>query len=279
MVVIGADFSELELSRRSDADEILPFFNFSSHFTQLSGHSKQAVSLLDAPVINIAQSRGAFGEQGGRGDSHRGIRDMIHIHIDGIQFAARAGDIIIAPGNGCAHFFQHIGKPNVALHAIAANTGDFYRPAFNGSGGEEVGCRGGVAFNQIIARRAIVLIAAHDKSLIRLIFNLNAKGFHQVQRNINIRFGYQIAFNRNDGILRRQRGGHQERGQKLAGNAAVHFNLSTAETTAQAQRRVILLLQIINLRPALTQRVNQVTNRPLFHSRLAGQHNIVTPQT
>ena len=121
-----------------------------------------------------------------------------------------------------------------------------------------------------------MLIAAYDKTLVRLIFNLNAKGFHQVQRNINIRFGNQIAFNRDDGILRRQWGGHQERGQKLAGNAAVHFNLAAAETAAQAQRRVVFLLQVINLGPALTQRVNQVANRPLFHSRLAGQHDIVT---
>ncbi|SVM49162.1 Uncharacterised protein [Klebsiella pneumoniae] len=33
-----------------------------------------------------------------------------------------------------------------------------------------------------------------------------------MQRDIDIGFGNQIAFNRDDGILRRQWGGHQERG-------------------------------------------------------------------
>ncbi|WP_406634516.1 hypothetical protein [Raoultella ornithinolytica] len=36
----------------------------------------------------------------------------------------------------------------------------------------------------------------------------------------------QLAFNRDDGILRRQWRSHQQRGEELAGYAAVHFNFA-----------------------------------------------------
>jgi hypothetical protein len=62
---------------------------------------------------------------------------MVHIHIDGVQLAVGTGNEIIAPGDGCAHFFQHVGKTDIALHAVAANTGDFHRAAFNRAGGRK----------------------------------------------------------------------------------------------------------------------------------------------
>ncbi|CNU74423.1 Uncharacterised protein [Salmonella enterica subsp. enterica serovar Bovismorbificans] len=64
---------------------------------------------------------------------------MVHIHIYGVQFTARAGNKIIAPGNGRAHFLQHIGKTNIALHTFTANSGHFYRAAFYRPGGEKIG--------------------------------------------------------------------------------------------------------------------------------------------
>ncbi|VAL70607.1 Uncharacterised protein [Enterobacter kobei] len=125
----------------------------------------------------------------------------------------------------------------------------------------------------------ILLRSAHHETLIRLVFHLNTKGVHQVQGDINVRLRNQVAFNVDDGVLWCQRCGHQQRGQELAGNATVNLNIAASESPAQTQGRVIFLLKIINLRAALTQGIHQMADRTLFHSRLTGQHNIVTPQT
>ncbi len=97
-----------------------------------------------------------------------------------------------------------------------------------------------------------MLITAHDEALVILVFNFNTEGFHQVQGDINIRFGDQVTLDTNGGVLRRQRCGHQQRGQELAGNAAINLNVTAVKTALQSQRRVVFLLQILNLRTALT---------------------------
>ena len=127
-----------------------------------------------------------------------------------------------SPGDGGAHFLQYVGETNVALYAVAADTGDFYRAALNGASGEAEEA----SPSTVISRRLILLLAAHHKSLIRLIVHLNAEGFHQVQRNVDIGFRHKIALNDDDGILRRQRRGHQQRGQELAGDAAVNLDVA-----------------------------------------------------
>lgn len=40
-----------------------------------------------------------------------------------------------SPRDGGAHFLQYVGETNVALYAVAADTGDFYRAALNGASG------------------------------------------------------------------------------------------------------------------------------------------------
>ena len=159
---------------------------------------------------------------------------MVHIHINRVQLVVRAGNIVVAPGDGCAHFLQHISKANIALYAVAANTGHLHGATFNRPGGEEVRSRRGVAFHQIVPRRNILLITVYDEALVILIFNFNTEGFHQVQGDINIRFGDQVALDANGGVLRRQRRSHQQRGQKLTGNAAVNLHAAAIETTFQA---------------------------------------------
>ncbi|SRN42795.1 Uncharacterised protein [Shigella flexneri] len=39
------------------------------------------------------------------------------------------------------------------------------------------------------------------------------------------------------------------------------------------------MFQVSDLRPAQAQRIHQMTNRALFHTRLTGQHNIIAIQT
>lgn len=46
--------------------------------------------------------------------------------------------------------------------------------------------------------------------------------FHQMQRDVDDMAGNQLAFNRDDGIPGNTSGGHQQRGEELAGYAAVH---------------------------------------------------------
>ncbi len=138
MVVIGADFSILQRRRRGDANIIFTLFHLGAHFTQLGRHGEQTVRLLDPPVVDIAQRGGPLREQRGGGDGHRGVRDMVHIHIDSLELAPGTGDEIVAPGDGGAHFFQYVGETNIALYAAAADTGDFHRAALNGASGKEI---------------------------------------------------------------------------------------------------------------------------------------------
>ena len=96
-----------------------------------------------------------------------------------------------------------------------------------------------------------------------------------MQRNVDIGFRHQIALNGDHGILRRQRRGHQQRGQELTGDAAVNLDVPALKTAAQAQWWIIFLLKIVDLSAALTQGIHQMADRALFHPRFAGQHNIV----
>ena len=89
--------------------------------------NRRSVS-LDPPVVDIAQGSGPLREQRSGGDGHRGVRDMVRIHIDRLELAVGAGDEIVAPGDGGAHFLQYVGETDVALYAVAADTGDFTVP-------------------------------------------------------------------------------------------------------------------------------------------------------
>ena len=100
-----------------------------------------------------------------------------------------------------------------------------------------------------------------------------------MQGDINVRLRHQVALDGDNRILRCQRSGHQQCRQELAGDAAVHLNVAASKTTAKAQWWVILLLQILNLRTALTKGIHQMADRTLFHARLAGQNNVVAAQT
>ncbi|MNP33665.1 hypothetical protein D3C76_1269190 [compost metagenome] len=91
-----------------------------------------------------------------------------------------------------------------------------------------------------------------------------------MQRDINIRFRNQLAFDGDNRILRSQRCRHQQRRQELAGNAAIDSHFTAGKSTAKTQWRIVFLLQIINLRTALTQGIHQMTDRALFHAWLAG---------
>ncbi|ESO57692.1 hypothetical protein SEEN6907_14543 [Salmonella enterica subsp. enterica serovar Newport str. VA_R100506907] len=61
---------------------------------------------------------------------------MVHIHIYGVQFTARAGNksspqVMVAP------IFSSTSANDIALHTFAANSGHFYRAAFYRPGGEK----------------------------------------------------------------------------------------------------------------------------------------------
>ncbi len=130
-----------------------------------------------------------------------------------------------------------------------------------------------------MTRRLVLLPAAHHETLVAVVFNVHTEGLHQMQRDIDIRFGNQLTFDGDGGVLRCQRCRHQQRGEELARDAAVYRHVTTGKATTQAQRRIVFLLQIINLCAALTQRVHQMANRTLFHARFTRQHDVVATQT
>ena len=134
--------------------------------------------------------------------------------------------------------FQHVSKADIALHAVAANAGNAHGSTFNGGGGQKIGGGRGIALDQIVPWRLILLLTLDDKALVLLVLDLDAEAAHQMQRNIDIGFGNQLAFDRDLRIARRQRRGHQQRSQKLAGDAAVNADVAAGEAAFQAQRRI-----------------------------------------
>ena len=96
-----------------------------------------------------------------------------------------------------------------------------------------------------------------------------------MQRNVDIGFRHRIALNDDDGILRRQRRGHQQRGQELAGDAAVRPRRCRPENRRAGAAVDNVPAPDSRSSAALTQGIHQMADRTLFHPRFAGQHDIV----
>lgn len=88
--------------------------------------------------------------------------------------------------------------------------------------------RGGrsVALNRVIARRDIRLTPPDMEHPVVVVAHRYAEGAHQMQRDVDVRLGNQLALDVDLRILRRQRRSHQQRGQKLAGDAAVNGDVA-----------------------------------------------------
>ena len=82
------------------------------------------------------------------------------------------------------------------------------------------------------ARAAICLSGMDGERLPALALDLDAESAHQVQGDLDIGLGNQLADHLDGHVLPRQRGGHQQRREKLAGNIAAHLDRPDARIAA-----------------------------------------------
>ena len=111
------------------------------------------------------------------------------------------------------------------------------------------------------------------KYTVVLIDNVHTELRHQLECDVNIRFGNQLAYHVDFKCLSGQGQSHQQGGQELAGNIAFNWNNALAVVLAFAdlKRRIVFIAQILYVRSGNTQRVDQIADRAFVHTRYAMQ--------
>ena len=103
--------------------------------------------------------------------------------------------------------------------------------------------------------------------------HLDAKARQQLQRDLDVGLGDQLAHHVDDDVLRpgRQRQRHQQRGEELAGDVAAHRDrlIKSEIRLADVQGRKAVLTQILHVAAQRPQRIDQIANRPFVHARNA----------
>lgn len=103
---------------------------------------------------------------------------MIHVHVDGVQRRQAAFNVIVAPANRRANALQHIGEANIALYAVAADTGHAHGAAADRRRRQKIRRAGGISFHQILSRRPVYTAAGEVKHLIIIVPHFNTEAFH-----------------------------------------------------------------------------------------------------
>ena len=260
------------MRRRIDDDVVLPFFNDGPQLSQLSTHRAQAIGFLHPPVVDIADCGASSGKQSRSANRHRGIGYMIQIDIDPFQLAIAADfDPFIRPGHLGTHQLQYLGKARIALHTGLA--GAMHPDAATGNRGRRQKIRSGrrIAFDHDMAGTAVVLAAADKKRLIIAILHFDTEATHHIQRNVDIRFGYQLTDDVDGQILLAERRSHQHRSQKLTGKCALNIDTTALQTMRMdLQWWIACILQVVDSGTGLMQCIHQIADRTLVHARLTG---------
>ena len=136
-----------------------------------------------------------------------------------MPFGAGNFDEVVTPCYRRADFFQFAGKGGIALYGVPAQTGNAYRYGGKQPGGKEVGCAGRVAFDMDCFGGGVAG-GGQPETPIAAVFHIDAESAHQVERDVDIGFGNQLALHLYFKCFAGQRQGHQQRGQELAGNVA-----------------------------------------------------------
>ncbi len=268
----------LELLWRSDGDEVVPLLHFHTQLAQLGRHGVQAIGLLHAPVVDIANGGGPLGKQRRGGDGHGRIRNVVHVHVDALERPLLRLDEVVTPGDAGAHLLQHVGEVDVPLDAVLADAGDPHL-ALDGPRREEVGGAGGIPFHQEVARADIGLVALDVEHFVVVVFDDHPELLHDVQGDVDVGLGDQLTLDVDAGVAGRHGGCHQKRRQELAGDGAVHVHVATPETLGiHHQGRIAVFLQVLDMGTGLAQGIHQVADGTLFHARLAAQGVLTRPQ-
>ncbi len=120
---------------------------------------------------------------------------MVAVEVDGGKTVG-AGETTLDPvwteADLGAHSCQRLGEADVALDAVAADAFDPHRAVADGAGGKEIRGRRGVALDLDMAG-ALVGGGGHDEARPAVALDLDAKAPHQIQGDLNIGFGDQLA--------------------------------------------------------------------------------------
>ena len=108
---------------------------------------------------------------------------------------------------------------------------------------------------------------------IAVVSHIDAESAHQVERDVDIGFGNQLAFHLYFKCFSGQRQGHQQRGQKLAGNVAFDGYAADAVVLpfADVQRRVVFVAGVADVCADDAQGINQIADGAFVHARHAVQ--------
>ena len=225
MIIVGIDGSRMQCSGRH-ADVVRPLFHFGTELAQFGRHRCDAVGFLDSPAGDVAQGGLALGEQGGRGQRHRGIGNMVAIEIDGDQPPLRRLCLhpVRAHLDARPHFCQSLGKFHITLDRIPAYAFDTYRATANGAQREKIGSGGGITLNIDRPRRDISATRLDGKALPAVALDNDTEASHGRQRNLDIGLGNQLANHLDNHRLTGQRQSHQQASQELTGDIAAHLD-------------------------------------------------------
>jgi hypothetical protein len=170
-----------------------------------------------------------------------------------------------------AHFCERLGKTHIALDGIAPDTFDPQRAAADGAQGQEIGRRRGVALDMHAARRPIARAGRHAEALRAHARHLHAETRHAGERDVDVGPRDQLAFDLDRGCDAGQRQGHQETGEKLAGDIAAYLEHASRPQAGRpdVQRRIAGFFQIFDVGAQLGERLDQVADRPLVLARHA----------
>ena len=116
------------------------------------------------------------------------------------------------------------------------------------------------------------------KYTIVFIDDVHTKLRHQLERDVDIRFGNQFAYHVDFKCLSGQGQSHQQGGQELAGNIAFNRNNALAVVLAftDLKRRIVFIAQILYVRTCNAQRIHQIADGAFVHTRHAMQMIVAT---
>ena len=128
-----------------------------------------------------------------------------------------------------------------------------------------------------ITRRLVTAARGNGEPRPAVALYMDAKTREQVQRDLDVGLGDQLAHYINHHVLPgHQRQGHQQGGEELAGHVAAHADGGVKRQLgcADTQRRVTILAGVADVAADLAQGIHQVTNRALVHTRHAVQREV-----
>ena len=167
----------------------------------------------------------AFGEEGDDGESLHHVGDVVHVDVDGGEFAVGGGGDrhgVAGVSEAGAHLVQEFSEGNVSLKARLSQTFDGDGGAGDdGGGGEEIAGVAGVGFDGVGAR----LVAGggdldgRAEGLAALIVNVHvdAELFHHAEGHGDVRLAGDRAEEGDGDVAFGVRGSHEDGGDILGG--------------------------------------------------------------